>query len=183
MSGTTAARKPQTPQRKVPVTWGGAKEKKKTTRTIGDGGDHEPAIDATDDDVSSIDNPSSSTAAFCSNTSRSVLVGGKTYVWPKRVVIVGYGVAAHGNRPSPQMADLLERLDKESNFSNKWEVRLQVQMHVSKLHDICTFFIHFSFTQLTIEGSDSDSHGWKPREAEGGRFGRECGLYQHIMEQ
>ena len=44
---------------------------------------------------------SSAAAAYCSNTSRTVTLGSRTYVWPQRVVIIGYGVAKHGNRPPP----------------------------------------------------------------------------------
>ena len=84
---------------------------------------------------------SSAAAAYCSNTSRTVTLGSRTYVWPQRVVIIGYGVAKHGNRPPPAVTALFERLEKECDWGNRWEIRLQDQMKVSKPHDICTFFI------------------------------------------
>ncbi|CAE7623069.1 unnamed protein product [Symbiodinium sp. CCMP2592] len=185
MSHTTPAGK-QTSRRKVPITWGAPR---RTTilgepdgRTPRSTRGNEPAIDGAD--VSSVDNVSSAAAAAAdSNTLKAVHLGGRTYVWPKRVVIVGYGVAKTGNRSPPQVTKLLERLTKECDWSNPWEVRLQDEMHVKKLHDNCAFFIQFSFIQLTIEGSDSDSHGWKPREADGEKFGRDCGLYQRTMAQ
>ena len=134
MSGTTPPRK--TTPRKVP-TWG---EQRKTTQ-IGDAGGRTPRNRLRDNEPAAEYDESSAAAAYCSNTSRTVTLGSRTYVWPQRVVIIGYGVAKHGNRPPPAVTALFERLEKECDWGNRWEIRLQDQMKVSKPHDICTFFI------------------------------------------
>ena len=58
-------------------------------------------------------------------------MGGRTYSWPPRVAIIGYGKAKHHGQMPPRVQKLLARLQSECSDSiDNWEVRLQEKMSV-----------------------------------------------------
>ena len=64
-------------------------------------------------------------------TTRKIVLGGKEYIWPSRVAIVGYGVK---KGVPARVEKLMEQLRLHSDESQlRWEVRLNESMKTKTL--------------------------------------------------